>query len=69
MSRPDHAVQFTYVNWKGESGLRRVRPTELWFGTTSYHPEPQWFLKAHDIDKDAERDFAMRDITGWRLWE
>lgn len=24
----------------------------------------RWFLKAYDIDKQAERDFAMKDIIG-----
>lgn len=62
---PD-AVWFWYSNWKGERALRRVLPSLLWFGTTEYHPEQQWLLKAFDLDKQANRDFAMKDISEWR---
>ena len=31
----------------------------LRFGSTQWHPEPQWLLQAWDVDKDAERDFAL----------
>jgi hypothetical protein len=33
----------------------------LWFGTSEWHPEEQWFLQAFDMDKREERDFALRD--------
>ena len=54
---------FEYVNWKGEKGIRRVIPIKLWWGSTQWHPEPQWLLKAKDLDKNEERDFAVKDIT------
>lgn len=53
---------FTYRNWRGEVSERRVAPLKLWFGRTAWHPEPQWFLMARDLEKDVVRDFAMRDI-------
>jgi hypothetical protein len=57
---------FTYKNWKGEVSQRRVIPLKVWFGVSKYHEADgaQWFLKAYDIDKQAERDFAMKDIIG-----
>ena len=55
-------VELDYTNWKGERRLRRVLPHELWYGTTNYHPTPQWFIRAIDLEKNAMRDFALRDI-------
>jgi hypothetical protein len=34
----------------------------MWYGHTEYHKEDQWLLKALDLDKNAERDFAVKDI-------
>ena len=41
-------------------------PRELWYGATNYHPEPQWFIRAIDLEKNAVRDFALRDVHGVR---
>ncbi|WNT48162.1 hypothetical protein SPLA5a_PHROGS00079 [Salmonella phage SPLA5a] len=35
----------------------------MWFGSTEYHKEPQWMIKAYDVEKDAIRDFAVNDIV------
>jgi hypothetical protein len=37
-------------------------PLAPWYGSTEWHPEPQWLLKARDVAKGAERDFAIKDI-------
>lgn len=37
---------------------------EIWYGTTEYHTQPQWFLKAQDHQKQAIRDFALADFLG-----
>ncbi len=55
-------LKFEYVNWKGEIGTRTIIPLEVWYGYTDYHTE-QWMLKAWDIDKDDERNFAINDIV------
>lgn len=57
-------IKFIYKNWKGKVTIREVDPVMLWFGKTEYHnsKEEQWFLKAIDVDKEAERDFALKDI-------
>lgn len=56
------ALVFEYVNWQGEKGVRHVRPIKIWYGHTEFHKEDQWLLKATDLDKKAERDFAVKDI-------
>ncbi|WP_201712564.1 hypothetical protein [Acidiphilium sp. C61] len=58
----DLRVGFVYRNWRGELAERRVEIRGLWYGSTEWHPEPQWFLKAIDLDKHVSRDFALRDI-------
>lgn len=55
-------MRFKYKNWQGKTSIRNVKPIELWYGDTNYHKENQWFMKAYDIDKCSERDFAMMDI-------
>jgi predicted DNA-binding transcriptional regulator YafY len=51
-----------YQNWKGEIAERSVQPLGLEYGSTEWHPEPQWLLRALDTEKGAERQFAMKDI-------
>lgn len=56
-------VVFWYRNHRGEEGYRRVRPISLRYGTSSYYKEPQWLLLALDLEKDAEREFALANAT------
>lgn len=63
MSRmPMLALQFLYTPWQGETATRQVTDPELWWGATTWHPTPQWLLKAWDVDKQAWRDFAVESI-------
>lgn len=56
-------MKFYYRNWRGETGYRAVTGTPvIWYGESSYHKGPQWFMKAYDVDKDDIRDFALKDI-------
>jgi predicted DNA-binding transcriptional regulator YafY len=59
------AVKIVYTNYKGETADRTIIPLELWFGSTEYHKEEQWLLKAFDLEKKAERNFAVKDIKSW----
>lgn len=59
-------VLIDYTNWRGERSVRRVLPVSVFFGTTQYHRDKQWFLTAVDVEKNAERHFAMSDIHSWR---
>ncbi|MDD4974461.1 MAG: hypothetical protein PHY93_08920 [Bacteriovorax sp.] len=59
------SVKFKYTNYKGEISWRLVEPISIRFGSTEWHPELQWLLKAFDLEKKTEREFAMKDIQGW----
>ncbi len=53
---------FKYKNWEGKTAEREVEPIKVWYGETKWHKGKQWFLKAVDVKKNAERDFALRDV-------
>jgi predicted DNA-binding transcriptional regulator YafY len=57
-----NAISLVYTNYRGETSVRRVIPQRIWFGATDWHPEEQWVLDAVDLDKQAERSFALKDI-------
>ncbi len=65
------AVQILYTNWRGETALRKIVPwtasgrAPFRFGSTDWHPEPQWLLSAIDVEKDQCRDFALSGIRAW----
>ena len=52
-------ILFVYTNHRGEVGHRIVDPKRIWFGTTAWYPEEQWFLEGWDTQKKAKRDFAL----------
>lgn len=58
----DTPVTLTYTNWRGETSERTISPRRMWFGSTEWHPEPQWLLSAIDTEKGALRDFALKDF-------
>jgi hypothetical protein len=58
--REGNAVR--YRNWKGEEAVRRIIPMWLWWGSNEYHPEPQWLVECHDMDKSDYRTFALAGI-------
>jgi len=59
-------VIIRYTNYRGETANRRVIPIRIRFGSTKWHPEPQWLLEAFDLDRGADRAFAMRDVLEWK---
>lgn len=59
-------MEFDYKNYAGKKGSRRVKPLFIWYGTTEWHKEPGWLLRAFDFSRDAERDFAMKDMSNIR---
>jgi predicted DNA-binding transcriptional regulator YafY len=58
-------VQIVYTNYKGETAIRQILPQRMWYGATEWHPEKQWLLDAIDVEKNALRAFAMKDIRAW----
>lgn len=58
-------VWIDYTNHKGERRERLILPQKLYWGSSQWHPEPQWLLAALDVEKKARRDFAMQEIHQW----
>ena len=61
----ERTVQIVYTNYRGETSLRRIVPERIHFARTEWHPEKQWLLDALDIEKNAMRSFALKDIRAW----
>lgn len=55
-------LSFNYTNHRNETSKRTVIPEHVWYGTTQWHKDEQWFLKAFDSDKEQNRHFAIEDI-------
>lgn len=62
---PSRAVRVVYTNYRRETSERTIVPERLWFGSTPWHPEPQWLLDALDLEKGERRSFAVADIHSW----
>lgn len=60
-------ARITYTNYRGETAERTITPKRVWYGISDWHPEPHWFLTAFDHDKNADRDFALRDFSSVAL--
>ena len=58
------SLAVSYTNYRGEGGVRRITPIQLYWGSNEWHPEPQWLLRAFDHDKQAHRDFALLGFCG-----
>ena len=58
-------VKIVYTNWRGETSIRNIEPKELIYGSNEWHKEEQWLLIAYDVDKQADRTFACKDIKAW----
>lgn len=56
------SLTIIYTNYRGYTSKRIITPIKPWFGSTEWHPEPQWLLTAFDHEKQANRDFALKDF-------
>jgi len=59
-------VKILYTNWKGETAYRNIIPKNIEFKSTEWHKQEQWILNAFDVDKQADRGFAVKDIKEWK---
>ena len=59
-------VEIVYTNWKGVTSIRHIIPKDIFFGSTEWHKEEQWLMNAFDVDKQANRAFALKDIKSWK---
>ncbi|MCW2955606.1 MAG: hypothetical protein JWO69_475 [Thermoleophilia bacterium] len=60
---PQQAIKIQYRNYRGEASSRTIVPQRIWFGSTEWHPEPQWLLEALELERGVVRSFALQDIT------
>lgn len=58
-------VTLTYRNWRGEVAERTITPLRVWFGSTDWHPDPQWLLTAWDAEKVKPLVWTRADLTAW----
>jgi predicted DNA-binding transcriptional regulator YafY len=65
LHRTETHVTFWYNNWKGKSSSRHVIPGRIFYGSTPYHPEPQWLMECWDLAKKETRTFSLKDISSW----
>jgi len=54
-------MTFGYTNWRGEYAIRNAVPLGIEWGSTDWHPEEGWLLRARDTEKGAIRQFALKD--------
>ena len=63
----DQEVKILYTNWKGNTSYRNIIPKNIEFKSTEWHKDKQWILNAYDVDKQADRGFAVKDIKEWNI--
>ena len=42
---PKKPLKFFYRNWRGKCGYRTVEEPVMWYGSTQYHKNSQWFIR------------------------
>ena len=62
-ARPVQLLEFSYVNYKGIVGTRRVNPLSVRWGTSEWYSSPQWLLMCWDLDKQDRREFALLGMS------
>ena len=55
------ALRFGYTNWRGEYAIREAIPLGIEWGSTDWHPQEGWLMRAWDAKKGAMRQFALKD--------
>ena len=58
-------ITITYKNWEGITSKRNIIPIELVFKESQWHAGEQWILRVFDVDKQAEREFAVLNILNF----
>lgn len=58
-------VKVVYINYRREASVRLIIPHDIFYGSNEWHPTPTWLMNAWDVEKDALRTFAMKDISSW----
>lgn len=58
------ACRMSYTNHRGEVAERHFLPLEVYHGTSLWHPNPGWILRAFDYERQAVRDFSLNGFLG-----
>jgi hypothetical protein len=66
LAQDGRAVTIDYTNWRGVRSERRIKPLSVVWGSNAFHKTEQWLLNAMDVDLQALRTFAVRDIHSWK---
>lgn len=61
----EQEVWIDYTNHRRERAWRHIEPMALVFAPSEWHEGLQWLLLAWDLDKQAERGFALTGIHCW----
>lgn len=59
-------VSFSYMNHKGVFRRRKAIMLGVFWGSDQWHSTPQWLVKGQDLEKDAVRTFALKNIRNVR---
>lgn len=59
-------VLIDYTNYRSERSERCVLPISWRFASSEWHKDEQWLMLALDLEKQANREFAMADIHSWK---
>lgn len=54
-----------YVNHRKEYAMRNVLPIAWRHGVNEWYTTPQWLMRAYDMGKQEEREFALNNILRW----
>ncbi|HEY8359484.1 MAG TPA: hypothetical protein VIL30_18695 [Ramlibacter sp.] len=59
----DDLLVFGYTNWRGEYAERTAIPLRIEHKESEWHgPGLHWVMVAFDVEKQAERDFLLKDL-------
>ncbi len=61
--KPGRPSVVKYINYRGESAYRAFIFKHMYYGSTSYHKDPQWLIVGFDLHKRANRTYALSDMN------
>lgn len=56
------AISLLYTNYRNETADRLIKPMDIRYGQTEWHPHDQYLMLAWDMEKRALREFALMDF-------
>lgn len=56
-------LHISYTNYRGEEKDIEIEAKSARHGTSKFHKEPQWLLEATELERNVEREYAIKDIS------